>query len=275
VRDIVNVNDIDHHVSHLVLGRRETIALWLKSVYRNYLLREYPFLIRVVGENCPISMEKLSDKKIETVTISFEGQPLWLIEKLESGKLLYQVDLNSTCLSGITNILDYLQAEFPENLNLSKISYSSARQKSLEWHAAWEAKSRAEQDEKNALVGTVKIDDAGPYSVYHLRTVEALTNESSYMGHCVASYDPNASIILSFRSPSSRFTVDISSSLEEGFTTVHSVNQFKAKFNQELSVEDKTHFYSWLKMRNIQMSKYVELAHDENFINAIMPRIPN
>jgi ankyrin repeat protein len=177
-RNVVNTEEIDKYIRGFSLERDADTKKWLETVFRKYLINDYP-------NAQPVKRGEVRG-----------SIPSWMSQAFERGDELYRIELPHDLDAQVNHILDYFvdvltteREDFPRDLyfnDITRISFPDAVKKAEDW-MRWLSRLKAEgsDDPDKGEFEVLNLSDG--MSVYQIVSASALSRESQEdrMGHCV------------------------------------------------------------------------------------------
>lgn len=207
-RNVYNVTEIESFLDQKARGKLSNYQNWLRSILRNYMIREYP-----VRQVLPMSMRAMASM-FSTMLSSALGKapqkllnigdlfvfvrdsesPVWAKKAFAEGESIVSIVFDEEKLSDeIDHWHDYVRSDLAEK-NLMRITVPEMEKQTK----AWVERLRKEKILADDLLQTTVVWSNESYKLVSLDTKAAYALEGQRMHHCVKSYwqdlpknDPN------------------------------------------------------------------------------------
>jgi hypothetical protein len=173
-RDVVNAGQLKKWVASISGRVRSDVSQkWFKSQLYQFLINRYA-----------------SNKDVVQIRQAPPGSPDWLVQKIEAGGELFNIEPSTEVSELAMSVIDYINAWGEENPGREpRMRWEQAAAQAVDWHKEMKnvSVSAEENDRDVAEIATIYEFPDG-FKWVDLTTEACLKREGGRMGHCVGGY---------------------------------------------------------------------------------------
>ena len=176
-RDVLNAGEVKKMVMS-ISGRVHSakVQKWFQSQLYQFLINRY------------------NDRRdVQVIRQAPPGSPDWLVQKLNAGEAIYNVDFSVNVSEKVMPVVDYINAWSEDNPEREpRMRWEQAEEQSQEWHKEMQNVSVSAEENEQDLAEVVTVYEfKNGYRWVDVNTEVCLKREGNRMGHCVGGYGKN------------------------------------------------------------------------------------